>query len=160
MNAFTQDRIRDLGKENLPKLTINLQFNYWKKPYTFRNFLLNLRGIYWIYDESKYEFNFMFTLHRKVPFWLEFTFTIFFYCFELFLNLLYSDLRNFLHSIQISSNEAVSKYVQNVLAMASEVFCLVFLLVLLLQPSKVCFETKGNNVDLYLNSHACAISPV
>ncbi|RMX47412.1 hypothetical protein pdam_00019326 [Pocillopora damicornis] len=26
--------------------------------------------------------------------------------------------------------------------MASEVFCLVFLLVLLLQPSKVCFETK------------------
>ena len=102
----------------------------------------------------------MFTLHRKVPFWLEFTFTIFFYCFELFLNLLYSDLRNFLHSIQISSNEAVSKYVQNVLAMASEVFCLVFLLVLLLQPSKVCFETKGNNVDLYLNSHACAISPV
>ena len=49
---------------------------------------------------------------------------------------------------------------QNVLAMASEVFCLVFLLVLLLQPSKVCFETKGNNVDLYLNSDACAISPV
>ena len=77
-----------------------------------------------------------------------------------FLNLLYSDLPNFLHSIQISSNEAVGKYVQNVLAMASEVFCLVFLLVFLLQPSKVSFETKGNNVDLYLNSHACPITPV
>ena len=59
----------------------------------------------------------------------------FFYCFKLFLNLLYSDVPNFLLSIQISSNEAVGNYVQSTLAMASEVFSLVvFLLVLLLQP--------------------------
>ena len=72
---------------------------------------------------------------EKLPSWLEFTFTIFFYCFKLFLNLLYSDVPNFLLSIQISSNEAVGNYVQSTLAMASEVFSLViFLLVLLLQP--------------------------
>ena len=112
--------------------------------------------IYWIFEDSKYEFNFMFTLHRKMPSWLEFTFTIFFFCFKPFLNLPYSDVPNSLLSIQISSNEVVGNNVQNVSAMASEVFCfVVFLLVLLLQPSKVCFQTKGKNVDLFLNSHAC-----
>ena len=39
MNAFTQDRIRDPRKENLTKLRVNLQLNYWKQTYTFRHFL-------------------------------------------------------------------------------------------------------------------------
>ena len=153
INAFTQDRIRDPRKENLPKLTINLQLNYWKKPYTFRNFLLDL---WWIEIWIQFRVHFA----QKSSLLARVHLYNFFLLLWTFLNLLYSDLPNFLHSIQISSNEAVGKYVQNVLAMASEVFCLVFLLVLLLQPSKVCFETKGNNVDLYLNSHACPITPV
>ena len=112
--------------------------------------------IYWIYEDSKNEFDFMFTLHRKMLSWLEFTFTIsFFTALNFFKSTIFWCI-NFLLSIQISSNEAVGSYVQNVSAMASEVFCLfVFLLVLLLQPSKVCFQAKGNNVDIYLNSHAC-----
>ena len=38
MNVFTHRR-RDPRKENLPKLTVNLQLNYWKQTYTFRHFL-------------------------------------------------------------------------------------------------------------------------
>ena len=38
MNVFTHRR-RDPRKENLPKLTVNLQLNYWKQTYTFRYFL-------------------------------------------------------------------------------------------------------------------------
>ena len=153
INSFTQDRIRDPRKENLPKLTINLQLNYWKKTIHFPKFLIgfmmnrNMNSISCSLCTKKFP---LARVHLYNFFLLLWT----------FLNLLYSDLPNFLHSIQISSNEAVGKYVQNVLAMASEVFCLVFLLVLLLQPSKVCFEMKGNNVDLYLNSHACPITPV
>ena len=152
INAFTQDRIRDPRKENLPKLTINLQLNYWKKTIHFPKFLIgfmmnrNMNSISCSLCTKKFPFGSSSPLQ--------------FFSTATFLNLLYSDLPNFLHSIQISSNEAVGKYVQNVLAMASEVFCLVFLLVFLLQPSKVSFETKGNNVDLYLNSHACPITPV
>ena len=33
--------------------------------------------IYWIDENSKYEFNFMFTLQRKVPYRFEFTLKIF-----------------------------------------------------------------------------------
>ena len=113
--------------------------------------------IYWIYEDSKDEFDFMFTLHRKIALLARVhLYNFFSTALNFFLNLLYSDVPNFLLSIQISSNEAVGNYVQSTLAMASEVFSLViFLLVLLLQPWKVCLQTKGNNVDIYLNSHTC-----
>ena len=69
--------------------------------------------IYWIDENSKYEFNFMFTLQRKVPYRLEFTLKIFSSAFNFLKSTISSDIPNFLLSIPISSSEAVGKYVQN-----------------------------------------------
>ena len=153
INAFTQDRIRDPRKENLPKLTINVQLNYWKKTIYFPKFLIgfmmnrNMNSISCSLCTEKFPFGSSSPLQFFSTVLNFFKSTIFW--FTQFPTLDSNKLKRGCWQIRA---KCVSNGVWSILFGIPTGFA---------SPTvKSLLWNESSNVDLYLNSHACPITPV